>query len=285
MNQVGTTQINTATQASNNNNFQGIALSLMKNASSFMQLLESSLAKNVDSEAPDISRDYDFSTRGKSNDDSLTRMEHRQNEEVTEEKTSPESRRTSESSENTSRRNNHSNSESTGTGGANTSVTNSDVELQPISQANSLSLINALNGLTGNKIQLAKAGNNSVDTSASSVKKQVFSKVLGSNLLLSGKGSFKLSLTPPQLGRVEALFQKDGTKLSITLKVESAAAAQALKDGSAELGNIILDKSQEWEDVEINIEIDGEEDSQENDQSDFQDNQSEHNDEDKQGVE
>ncbi|MCP4145486.1 MAG: flagellar hook-length control protein FliK [bacterium] len=284
MNQVGNTQINTAAQGSNNN-FQGIALSLMKNASSFMQLLESSLAKSIEPESSSMSREYDFSTRGKSNDDSFTCMEHRQEKEITEEKYSPESAKSRESSENTNRQSHQNNPENTGARESNTPVTNSSVELQPIPLANSLNLINTLNGLTGNKIQIAKAGNNSVDITASSVKKQVFSKVLGSNLLLSGKGSFKLSLTPPQLGRVEALFQKDGTKLSITLKVESVAAGQALKEGSAELGDIILNKSQEWEDVEINIEVEEEETFQENDQSDFQDNQAEQDDEDNQGVE
>ena len=284
MNQIGNTQINATTQGSNFTNFQGIALSLMKNAGSFMHLLESSLQKSVDTKSPVISTDYDYSTRWKTNDDSLTCMEHRQNEEETEEKTSVKPKNSPEPSENTSRQNNQNNSDG-GTRSNNMPVTASDVDLQPIPLVTSLNLINTLAGMNSGKLQIAKVGNNSIDTSAASVKKQVFSKVIGSNLLLSGKGSFKLSLTPPQLGRVEALFQKDGTKLSITLKVESAAAAQALKEGSAELGDIILNKSQEWEDVEINIEIDEEEEFQENDQSDFKDNQTEQDDEDNQGVE
>ena len=284
MNQIGNTQINATTQGSNQTNFQGLALSFMKNANSFMQLLESSLQKSVDTKSPVISTDYDFSTRWKTNDDSLTCMEHRQNEEVTEEKTSVEPKNSPEPSENTSRQNNQNNSDG-GTRNNHMPVSANDVDLQPIPLVTSLNLINTLAGMNSGKLQIAKVGNNSIDTSAASVKKQVFSKVIGSNLLLSGKGSFKLSLTPPQLGRVEALFQKDGTKLSITLRVESAAAAQALKEGSAELGDIILNKSQEWEDVEINIEIDEEEEFQENDQSDFKDNQTEQDDEDNQGVE
>jgi len=284
MNQIGNTQINATTQGSNLTNFQGVAMSLMKNASSFMQLLESSLQKSVDAKSPVKSTDFDFSTRWKTSDDSLTCMEHRQNEEVTEDKTSVEPKNSPEPSENASRQNNQNNSDG-GTRNNHMPVTANDVDLQPIPLATSLNLINTLAGLNAGKFQVAKVGSNSVDTSAASVKKQVFSKVFGSNLLLSGKGSFKLSLTPPQLGRVEALFQKDGTKLSITLKVESAAAAQALKEGSAELGDIILNKSQEWEDVEINIEIDEEEEFQENAQSDYQDNQTEQDDEDKQGVE
>lgn len=284
MNQVGNTQVNATTQGSNFTNLQGIALSLMKNASSFMQLLESSLQKSIDPESPIISRDYDFSTRWKTNDDSLTRMEHRQNKEVTDEKTSLEPNNLRESSESVSRQNDQNNTEG-GTRSNSIPVTANDVELQPIPLATSLNLINTLNGLTVNKIQIAKAGSNTVDRAAASVKKQVFSKVSGSNLLLSGKGSLKLSLTPPQLGRVEALFQKNGTKLSITLKVESAAAAQALREGSAELSDIILNKSQEWEDVEITIEIEEEEDLQENDQSDSQDNQTEQDNDDSEGVE
>jgi len=285
MNQVGNSQINNAAQGSNTTNFHGIALSLMKNASSFMQLLESSLQKNIDPKTPIMSRDYDFSSRWNSNEDSSSCIDNRQENINTEDKSLSEPVKSRESTENASRQNNQNNTESTENRSNNSVVTANDVELQPMPLATSLNLINTLTGLTANNIQAVKTGNNTVDISANAVKKQVFSKVLGSNLLLSGKGTFKLSLTPPQLGRVEALFQKDGTKLSITLKVESAAAAQALKDGSAELGDIILSKSQEWEDVEINIEIDEEEELQENDQSDFQDNHTEQDDEDNQGVE
>ena len=276
MNQVpNTTSIG---QAPQRGGIQTIAASLVKNAGSFVQMLESSLHKSTDSHAQAKPPELDLSSRWKANDEALTHMDDRHNNDVTEEKYSSK-QEVSQNQENTRSSYSQESRSSNNVENRNEQVPVVDnSEPQPIALFTSMDMSSMLNGLNGSNINSLKTGSGTIDNTPQIIQKQVFSKLTGSNLLMTGKGTLKLSLTPPHLGKVEALFEKNGQKLSITLKVESSAAAQALKDGSPELANIISNKCQEWDEVTVNIEIEEDEDLQEDNQSQHRDENHDDND-------
>ncbi len=90
------------------------------------------------------------------------------------------------------------------------------------------------------------------------VRAQVLSQMAGRLGGLGGKGSLRLSLTPPELGRVEVRFTRDAGRLSLTFRVESAVAARALQDGAGQLQELLLGQNSSWQQVEIAVEREGE---------------------------
>jgi flagellar hook-length control protein FliK len=119
------------------------------------------------------------------------------------------------------------------------------------------------------------------------VRAQVVDQLAGQLGGLGGKGSLKLILTPPELGRVEIRFTRDGDKLQLHFRVETAAAARALQDGSGHLQDMLLNRNGHWQQIDVTVERDEDEEEasarqQETDQdepADQGDEERDHNDE------
>ncbi|MBA4378039.1 MAG: hypothetical protein C0395_05205 [Gemmatimonas sp.] len=87
-----------------------------------------------------------------------------------------------------------------------------------------------------------------------SVRRQVVARLAGELAGPGGKGSLRLQLTPPQLGKVDVSFERHGQELHLTFRVESAEAARALRDGAHELTAALLDKQAGWDRVKVDVE-------------------------------
>jgi len=86
------------------------------------------------------------------------------------------------------------------------------------------------------------------------VRSQVLGQLTGKLGSLGGKGSLRLMLSPPELGRLEIRFTREGNNLHLTFRVESAAAARALQDGAGQLQETLLGAKSTWQQVEISVE-------------------------------
>lgn len=96
------------------------------------------------------------------------------------------------------------------------------------------------------------------------VRAQVLTQLTGQLGGPGGKGSLRLSLSPPELGRVEIRFTRDAGRLQLTFRVESAVAARALQDGSGQLQELLLGHKSNWQHVEIAVEREGEDTEKKN---------------------
>lgn len=86
------------------------------------------------------------------------------------------------------------------------------------------------------------------------IRAQVVGQLAGRLGGLGGKGSLRLTLTPPELGRVDIRFTRDGDKLQLHFRVESAAAARALQDGSGHLQELLLNRNGHWQQIDVTVE-------------------------------
>ncbi|MBU0742407.1 flagellar hook-length control protein FliK [bacterium] len=86
---------------------------------------------------------------------------------------------------------------------------------------------------------------------AEQVRAQVVTQLAGKLGGLGGKGSLRLTLSPPELGRVEIRFTRVGARLQLTFQVESAAAARALQDGTGHLQELLLGSKSPWQQIEV----------------------------------
>jgi len=101
------------------------------------------------------------------------------------------------------------------------------------------------------------------------VKGQMLNSLLRHPGLSEGKGDIRLHLNPAHLGKVDVSLTRVGERLEIHIRVESAAAEQALREGSHDLGQLLLGKSASWSEVAIHIE--STESEEEEDNADGQD--------------
>lgn len=83
------------------------------------------------------------------------------------------------------------------------------------------------------------------------IRAQVVAQLTGKLGALGGKGTLKIELTPPELGRVEIRFTREGDRLHLLFRVESAAAARALQDGSGHLQELLLGRNGHWSQIEV----------------------------------
>ena len=91
------------------------------------------------------------------------------------------------------------------------------------------------------------------------VRTQIATQLAGKLGGLGGKGSLRLTLTPPELGRVEIRFTRNGTRLQLTFHVESAVAARALQDGAGHLQEMLLGGNSSWQQIDVTVEQDEDE--------------------------
>ncbi len=94
------------------------------------------------------------------------------------------------------------------------------------------------------------------------IRSQVLQAMQQMEGLSDGKGVIKLQLDPAHLGKIEVTIQRKGQQLEVTFKVESAAAEQALRERSSELGQAILGKGTSWNNVNVTIELESDEESE-----------------------
>ncbi len=93
---------------------------------------------------------------------------------------------------------------------------------------------------------------------AEEIRAQVAAQLAGKLGGLGGKGQLKFELTPPELGRVEIRFTREGDHLHLQFRVESAAAARALMDGAGPLQELLLGRNDHWTRIDIDVEQDEE---------------------------
>jgi flagellar hook-length control protein FliK len=93
---------------------------------------------------------------------------------------------------------------------------------------------------------------------AQQVSAQVVGRLAGRLGGFGGKGALRMTLTPPELGRVEIRFTREGARLQLFFRVESAVAARALQDGSGHLQELLMGSNPNWQQIEISIEREGE---------------------------
>jgi len=111
------------------------------------------------------------------------------------------------------------------------------------------------------------------------IRAQVVGQLTGRLGGLGGKGSLKLTLTPPELGRVEIRFTRTGDKLQLHFRVESASAARALQNGAGHLQELLLSRNGHWQQIDVTVERKENEDNEqarqrENDPDDTADRES-----------
>lgn len=85
------------------------------------------------------------------------------------------------------------------------------------------------------------------------VKQQVINSLLKHMGLNNGKGDIRLHLEPAHLGKLDIQLTRVGERLEIHIRVESAMAESALREGADELGQLLLGRSTSWNEVKIHI--------------------------------
>ncbi len=94
------------------------------------------------------------------------------------------------------------------------------------------------------------------------IRTQVLGSLRGAALGGTDTETIRLHLKPAHLGRVEIIMQRNGSSLDVVLKVESAAAEQALRESADDIGQMLMGKGASWSDVSVKIEAEAEEEEE-----------------------
>ena len=85
------------------------------------------------------------------------------------------------------------------------------------------------------------------------VRRQVSAQLADNAAAIADKGTLRLHLSPPELGKVEVTFVREGRELRVEFHAESETAARALKDGRSELNTALMHKGGDWDRVKISV--------------------------------
>lgn len=95
------------------------------------------------------------------------------------------------------------------------------------------------------------------------IRTQVLGSLRGVALGGTDTETIRLHLKPAHLGRVEIVLQRNGASLDVVLKVDSAAAEQALSEAADDIGQMLMGKGTSWSDVSVKVEAETEEEADE----------------------
>ena len=105
-------------------------------------------------------------------------------------------------------------------------------------------------------LQQAAATASSQEASATldaDIRSQIASRLAAGLGGLGGKGTLKIELTPPELGRVQISFAREGDRLHLLFRVESAEAARALQDASGHLQELLGGRHGQWSQIDVAV--------------------------------